>query len=74
MLAELGSWRYASTLPAQATDAGGLLNHMGFDPVDIDSLCARAGLPAETITAELLRLELDGLVATLPGGRYQRLT
>ena len=74
VLAELGSWRYASTLPAQATDAGGLLNHMGFDPVDIDSLCARAGLPAETITAELLRLELDGLVATLPGGRYQRLT
>jgi DNA processing protein len=47
---------------------------MGYDPVDIDSLCARAGQPAERITAELLQLELDGLVATLPGGRYQRLT
>lgn len=73
VLAELGSWRYASTLPAQA-DSPGLLQHMGFDPVDIDALCARAGLPAEAVTAELLRLELDGLVATLPGGRYQRLT
>ncbi len=74
VLAELGNWRYASTLPAQLGAAGGLLEHMGFDPVDIDALCARAGLPAERIAAELLRLELDGLVATLPGGRYQRLT
>ena len=78
VLAELGGWRHASTLPAPAATTtaatGGLLDQMGFDPVDIDSLCARAGLPAETITAELLRLELDGLVETLPGGRYQRLT
>ena len=74
VLAELGSCRYSPTLPAQSTAPGGLLEHMGFDPVDIDSLCTRAGLPAETITAELLRLELDGLVSALPGGRYQRLT
>lgn len=74
VLAELGSWRYASTIPSEAAEAGGLLEHMGFDPVDIDSLCALAGLPAETIAAELLRLELDGMVATLPGGRYQRLS
>jgi DNA processing protein len=46
---------------------------MGFDPVDVDSLCARAGLPAERVSAELLRLELAGRVAALPGGRYQRL-
>lgn len=75
VLAELGNWQYASTLPAEAkTGDRALLEHMGFDPVDIDSLCERAGLPAERITADLLRLELDGLVATLPGGRYQRLT
>jgi len=46
---------------------------MGFDTADIDSLCARAGLPAERISAELLRLELAGRVTVLPGGRYQRL-
>lgn len=50
-----------------------LLRSMGFDPVDVDSLCARAGWPAERISAELLRLELAGRVAALPGGLYQRL-
>jgi len=46
---------------------------MGHDPVDIDSLCTRAGLTAEQVAAQLLRLELDGRVAALPGGLYQRL-
>ncbi len=50
-----------------------VLPHMGFEPVGIDSLCVRAGLPAERVAAELLRLELDGRVASLPGGLYQRL-
>jgi len=50
-----------------------LLACMGFDPVDVDSLCARAGLPAERVSAELLRLELAGRIAVLPGGLYQRL-
>lgn len=74
VIAELGSWHYASTLPPAHAGSAELLEHMGYDPVDIDSLCARAGQPAEKITAKLLQLELDGLVATLPGGRYQRLT
>jgi DNA processing protein len=46
---------------------------MGFDPVDMDSLCALAGMPVEKISAELLRLELAGRVTVLPGGLYQRL-
>jgi DNA processing protein len=46
---------------------------MGHDPVDVDSLCARAGLSAEQVAAELLRLELAGRVTALPGGLYQRL-
>lgn len=50
-----------------------LLAHMGFDPIDVDSLCARAGLSAEQVFSQLLRLELAGLVAVLPGGLYQRL-
>ena len=50
-----------------------LLDHMGTDPIDIDSLCARCGLPAQQVTAELLRLELESRVAALPGGLYQRL-
>ncbi len=82
VLAELTAFRrtgFASTRAAAgaAAPAGGaeeaLLAHMGFDPVDVDSLCARAGLPAERVSAELLRLELAGRVAALPGGLYQRL-
>jgi DNA processing protein len=75
VLAEFGSWQHASTsAPATRAPESELLAHMGFDPVDIDALCARAGLPAESVAAELLRLELDGWVATLPGGRFQRLS
>ena len=51
----------------------GLLALMGHDPVDVDSLCTRAGLPADQVSSQLLRLELDGRIASLPGGLYQRL-
>ncbi|HTP61604.1 MAG TPA: DNA-processing protein DprA [Burkholderiales bacterium] len=82
VLSELAAFRrtgFASTRPRSEAlrdeDAGDdpLLGHMGFDPVDVDSLCTRAGLPAERVSAELLRLELAGRVAVLPGGLYQRL-
>ncbi|MGQ0544667.1 MAG: DNA-processing protein DprA [Betaproteobacteria bacterium] len=80
VLTELSGFRasgYASTTegeaPAAAAAAAGLLAHMGHDPVDVDSLCARAGMSAEQVTSELLRLELEGRVTVLPGGLYQRL-
>ncbi len=80
VLAELSGFRptaYASTTstqsPAPSPEREALLVHMGFDPVDVDSLCARAGLTADQVSSELLRLELAGRVAALPGGLYQRL-
>jgi DNA processing protein len=80
VLTELAGFRpsgFASTRePSRAAGAqaeSGLLAHMGHDPVDVDSLCSRAGLSAEQVSSELLRLELDGRVAALPGGLYQRL-
>jgi DNA processing protein len=76
VLAELSgvqpSARPAPRLQAATTQTG-LLAYMGHDPVDIDVLCERAGLSAEQVSAELLRLELDGQVSALPGGFYQRL-
>jgi DNA processing protein len=39
----------------------------------VDTLAGRSGSAPEEIVAALLRLELDGWVASLPGGRYQRL-
>ncbi|MCW5603458.1 MAG: DNA-processing protein DprA [Burkholderiales bacterium] len=61
-----------TTSPADA-DAQTLLEHLGFDPGDIDTICARSGLKSETVSALLLQLEIDGRVARLPGGRFQRL-
>ncbi|MDR1162255.1 MAG: DNA-processing protein DprA [Candidatus Accumulibacter sp.] len=50
-----------------------LLELMGFDPCGLDELLVRARLPMESISPMLLQLELEGHVASLPGGRYQRL-
>jgi DNA processing protein len=49
-----------------------LLQAMGYDPVTIDVLAARMRVPAESIAARLVVLELDGRVAPLPGGMWQR--
>jgi DNA processing protein len=50
-----------------------LLTHMGFAPVGLDELQARCGLDTATLQAQLLTLELDGVVGRLPGGLFQRL-
>jgi DNA processing protein len=50
-----------------------LLSAMSFDPCGSDDLALRCGLTAESLSVILLHLELDGRVACLPGGRYQRL-
>jgi DNA processing protein len=81
VLTELSAYRPAfeaqarrdrpSSAPAAQAESP-LLPHLGFDPVDVDALCVRSGLPADRVAAELLRLELDGHVAALPGGLYQR--
>jgi len=50
-----------------------ILLAMGYDPVDMDTLMQRCHMDMATLHAELLQMELDGLVEHLPGGRYQRL-
>ncbi len=52
---------------------GALLAALGFDPVDLDTLAARTGRDAGSLSAELLELELAQDVERLPGNRYQRL-
>ncbi len=49
-----------------------VLAHMGFDPQGMDALAERSGLTVEALSAILLQLELEGRVAALPGGLYQR--
>ena len=73
ILEELGT----SPPPAQPADADAdehpLLAALGHGPCALDDLVERSGLPADRLLGELLTLELDGRVATLPGNRYQRL-
>lgn len=49
-----------------------LLDHLGYDPIQIDLLIARCRLTADVVSSMLLLLELQGQVESLPGGRYVR--
>jgi DNA processing protein len=49
-----------------------LLNACGFEPVDLDTLVERTGLPASAVASTLLLLELSGEIESCPGGRYCR--
>ena len=54
-------------------DDDALLDAMGFDPATLDVLQARTGLPTPDLQAQLMTLELDGVIARLPGGLFQRI-
>lgn len=56
-----------------APRAAKLLDHLGYDPCDIDTLIARSGFRTDDLSALLTELEIAGHVAALPGGKYQRL-
>ena len=50
-----------------------ILAAMGYDPVGVDALVARTNAAPEEVIAELVTLELEGEVAALPGGSWQRI-
>jgi len=49
-----------------------LFDHLGFDPIAIDTLIEKCKLTAEEVSSMLLLLELQGRVESLPGGHYVR--
>ena len=55
------------------TETSLLLQAMGYDPVHPDSLAEMLKLPAADVYAELTLLEINGQIAPLSGGRYQRI-
>jgi DNA processing protein len=69
-------WRpsAAPTSAAVASPAGEtpLLRALGHEPTTLDALGARTGMSTADLNAQLLDLELDGHVARLPGGLFQR--
>lgn len=50
-----------------------LLKRVAYEPTSVDTLASASGESAEAVASMLLILELEGYVASLPGGRYQRL-
>lgn len=50
-----------------------LLQALGYEPMTLDDLQQRCGWPTDRLQAELLTLELDGLLVRRPGGLLQRL-
>jgi DNA processing protein len=50
-----------------------LLEHLGYDPTDIDTLVERSGLTPDFISSMLLQMELHGLIEARPGGKYLRI-
>jgi DNA processing protein len=74
VLGELGVPAAARSVQQSSAEvAHELLQHLGHDPCNVDTLCQRSGLTPDTVSAMLLELELAGRVASLPGGRYQRI-
>jgi len=50
-----------------------LLDAVGFEPATVDVLVLRTGLSGESIASMLLALELEGRIASYPGGRFGRI-
>jgi len=58
--------------PERDADYRRLLDALGWDTLDADTLALRSGLTPAEVSSMLLILELEGSVRPLPGGRYQR--
>ena len=52
---------------------GRVLEALGHDPATLDELCERSHMAAAELSPLLLMLELEGVLASQPGGRFQRL-
>jgi DNA processing protein len=59
------------TFPESVPDP--VLDALDGAPATLDTLAQITGLTLDALSAKLLTLELDGRIASLPGGRYQKL-
>jgi DNA processing protein len=75
ILADIGMARApAGDAPEKfAAAADPLLDIIGFAPVTMDEIAHRTGFSVSTISASLSRLEIDGQIAAIAGGLFQRL-
>ena len=64
----------AEDAPEADGDYRKLLDTLAHDPCGVDALAARTGLTAAEVSSMMLILELQGVVESLPGGRFARKT
>ena len=59
----------------QVENAAGniILTTMGYDPITLDHLVALSGLTVSEVSSMLMLLELEGKIASLTGGQYQKI-
>ncbi|MGE5318695.1 MAG: DNA-processing protein DprA [Hyphomicrobiaceae bacterium] len=67
-----GQAAYPSLVPPE-TLVDPVLDALDGAPTTLDTLAQRTGLTLDALSAKLLTLELDGRIASLPGGRYQKI-
>jgi DNA processing protein len=63
----------SSPVRAPAGTGDALLETLSGGPLILDQLACRLGLTVEDVSVKLLAAELEGSIAKLPGGLYQRL-
>jgi len=68
-----GANEASATADALDESSSRVLVALGYDPCSIDALLDRSGLTADALYPILLSMELEGRIATLPGGLYQRI-
>lgn len=75
VLVELGMASAAKGTAKRAAPemAGSMLDAMGFAPLTVDQIAQLSGEGAPAVSAQLSRLEVEGRIEALAGGRYQRL-
>ena len=60
-------------LPDDTLPSHPLLDALGYDPLHPDAIQSRCGMDVAELQAQLVELELQGRIARLDDGRYQRL-
>ena len=65
--------RIAPRAEQQGEPADLFLESMGFGPASPDQISQRTGIATASVAARLSLLQIEGLIASLPGGLFQRL-
>lgn len=74
ILSEIGWQASALAIDANNADANDpVLSAIGDAPASLDQVIERSGLQASRVAARISRLELEGRVAALAGGLFQRI-